>query len=380
MKGLGYSTALLLAVSPLALTQQAQAKKADTPSIEIGGRVQVDYETFDGVHTVHEDDDELSLRRARLKLQAKLNKQFSSKIQISYDEKDNEWETKDVYLRYRAGKFADITLGQFKEAFGLENLTSSKNISTLERSVVTQALPSGRNVGLGLSKATKKYSWAVGGFDISEDQDDDTIYALTARYTFSPINSKGRVLHFGVAGSWREGSEKQYRINERAEVFSGDKVVTNDKKLQADTIQLLGLEAAWVDGPLSLQGELSTQSIEVTPDSNDEDSTYTGYYLLGSYFLTGESRRYKKGRFSSIKPKNKSGAWELVARYSVLNAEDNDRGNEVNNLVLGVNYYLNKQVRFLFNYTHTELSEPLLREGDSIDTGDAVAIRAQYVF
>ena len=73
-----------------------------------------------------------------------------------------------------------------------------------------------------------------------------------------------------------------------------------------------GFEGAWVLGPFSVQGEWMQQT--VNRDVGDEPDL-TGFYVYGSWFLTGESRSYKGGKFGRTKATN---AWELAARYSYL--------------------------------------------------------------
>ena len=50
-----------------------------------------------------------------------------------------------------------------------------------------------------------------------------------------------------------------------------------------------------------------------------DDAVYGGGYILGSWFMTGESRNYKKSTFGRMSPKTTvgkggMGAWELAAR------------------------------------------------------------------
>ena len=62
--------------------------------------------------------------------------------------------------------------------------------------------------------------------------------------------------------------------------------------------------------------------------------------------------------------------WELTARYD--SAENKDVPNrEVNTWILGMNYYVNPNLRFMFNYT----------QGDNRVTGDETAqyaVRTQF--
>ena len=84
--------------------------------------------------------------------------------------------------------------------------------------------------------------------------------------------------------------------------------------------RLINLEAAWTNGPMSLQGELFWNRVIAEKNLN-----FYGYYLSGSYVLTGEHRAYRRsgGVFGSITPKRPfqpwKGGWgavELALRFS----------------------------------------------------------------
>ncbi len=108
-----------------------------------------------------------------------------------------------------------------------------------------------------------------------------------------------------------------------------------------------------------------------------------------AYSLTGESRGYKLGggKFDSIKPSNKQTcAWELVYRYENLTVTDADISTVTDRFydteakvhTMGVNWYANDVVKILANYMTVKTDEAVNRDLD--DSGDAVALRVQYVF
>jgi phosphate-selective porin OprO/OprP len=76
-------------------------------------------------------------------------------------------------------------------------------------------------------------------------------------------------------------------------------------RFTADFANLINPEMAIVYGPFSLQTEYTFADINhkrSTIGSND----FTGFYVYGSYFITGENRSYKttNGTFSRVKPKS----------------------------------------------------------------------------
>ena len=95
--------------------------------------------------------------------------------------------------------------------------------------------------------------------------------------------------------------------------------------LRMQSAHLVGPEFAWVHGPASVQAEYIRAGLN--PVTGNANANFHGYYLLGSYFLTGEQRNYRAsaGQFRGIKPRRNfnlgqkgTGAWEVAVRYSSL--------------------------------------------------------------
>ena len=355
-------------------------------STQIGGVLMLDYALFDGNYRNDTSDKyefDTELRRARIDVKHKLNKAWKGKLQISFDEQDNSSEIGDAYIQFSGFdqtslKKAKITIGQMKEPFGLENLTSSKASTFLERSMASNAFAPSRNKGMMLSSSNRNFTWALGAYDIDTENELSDPYSITGRMTWSAIlpDSKShltvdnQLFHLGLAASWRNLDGDEFEINERAEIHSADKVISSGE-IDTDQVNLLGLEAAWVNGSLSLQTEYMHTHLAAVDSS--EDTNFNGYYLQSSYFLTGESRNYNKGVFSKVKPLSDLGAWELTARYSVLDAQEASEGNIGQTSTLGLNYYYDENLRLMANLLHSEVS-------DSEDDGNGLAFRLQYVF
>ncbi|NLW96670.1 MAG: porin, partial [Xanthomonadaceae bacterium] len=131
-----------------------------------------------------------------------------------------------------------------------------------------------------------------------------------------------------------------------------------------------GVEAAGAFGPLFFQGEYANASFG-QPLGPDQD--VTAWYLQGSWHLNGGHKPYKAGTgvFGSA-PVADRGLWELTARYDSIENRD-VAGLEVSSWILGMNYYVNPNLRFMFNYTR----------GDNVLTGDETgqyAVRAQFAW
>ena len=355
------------------------------PNLELGISLLWDYDYFHGADIKGAQKGNQwcgtsELRQASIALKSKLNRDWQAKLEVIFnDEGDPASEIDDAYIKFTGWNNASLTIGKDKEPFGLEELTSSEDITPIERSMATHAFAPGRQPGLGLSGDTKQFTWAIGVYKAIDRGDKGDTCALTGRLTFTPWQHKKNVLHLGIAGSSIDYSGEVYEIKERAEVHTAKKIVVSAKTL-ADKVNLLGLEAAWVIGPFSLQAEYMAASVKA---DISRDVTYAGYYLQGSYFLTGESRPFKKGTFERIKPATQHGALEIMSRYSVLDAGDGDTENDPRNsagvkaanVTLGMNYYLSEQVRLTANYIKTKLSGDV--KGDK-DSADALSFRVQY--
>jgi phosphate-selective porin OprO/OprP len=154
---------------------------------------------------------------------------------------------------------------------------------------------------------------------------------------------------------WRDvDSGSPFRLRNRPESGGARRLVDTGNLLDVDTSLTFGFEAAMVYGPVTLSGEYLQANLE--RDLNP-DPTFRGGYGQLAWFPTGERRRYSSRRavFRSIEPKRKWGAVELALRYSALDLTDDGviGGNE-QNFSFGANWYLNKNLRLMFNFIQVD--------------------------
>lgn len=367
-------------------------------SIKLGGRIQIDWASIsadDEVENALGDDFEgfgTEFRRARLFMSGMIYKVAEYKAQ--FDFAGDEVTAKDLYLGLTdLPVMGKVRVGHQKEPFSLEEQTSSKYITFLERALPNVFSP-GRNMGIQImnSALEKKLFWGAGVFWDTEDGADNfndfADYNITARVAGTPWYSAGgrRLMHLGLGYShlFRDDVETEFRFRQRPEVHlaqartvdTGD---TNVFDRFYDSGDLIGAEAAVVFGPLSVQGEY----IQAMVDGANEDYDFTGAYLYAGYFLTGESRPYKGGSFSRVKPNNNFdlqgglGAWEIAVRWSYLDLNDGGiDGGEETNYTVGVNWYLNPALRVMVNYVYGNVEDRTI--GGTISDADINSVAGRF--
>ena len=317
---------------------------------KLGGRMHLDAATYDqdGV----EMNSGFVFRRAGLAVEATLFKDWVFKAQ--YDFAENAVGFADVYLRFQGFDGVKITAGQFKMPFSLEELTSSNNITFMESSLPT-VFAASRRIGLGVDFQRSNYTVAaaVYGRNVGQATVGDDRVAIGGRVTYAPINEKGRLLHLGAGVAYeRTDDANAVRIQQRPESrVDGQPLIDTGIIANASSQFKYGLELAGVYGPFSLQGEY--MGSRVNRMSTLSSLNFDGYYVAGSWILTGESRSYKSGAFNGVKPGGDAGAVELAVRYSALDLNDGlVTGGKMENLTIGTNWYINPYVRMMFNYVH----------------------------
>jgi phosphate-selective porin OprO/OprP len=338
--------------------------------LKIGGRIQNDWFWGDAdsdLDTIGSLEDGTEFRRARIAIGGDIYEDFFFNAQ--YDFADDA-SFKDVYMGAKHVPYVGtVKIGHFKEYGSLDELTSSKDIMFIERALPNVFAPS-RNVGLGLQNTfltDDRLNVGVGVFretdSFGEGFGDDN-YAFTGRVTGVPWQSEDgeNLVHVGIWGSQRWMDASGYRVRQRPEVHLTPRYLdTFDDIGAVDGVALFGAEAALVYSRYSVMTEYMLQRINRPSMS---DLTFQGAYVQVGVFLTkGDHRPYKKsaGIFDKIKPQKNFqfgkdggwGAWEVAARYSHLDlTSDGVDAGEEDNLTLGVNWFLNPNLRWSLNYVH----------------------------
>jgi phosphate-selective porin OprO/OprP len=313
----------------------------------------------------------------------------------------NVRDIKDIWIGYtKAPFFGDIKVGHFKEPVSLEQLTSTKYISFMERALPIEAMSPGRNIGIMCNNIIfdDRMTWAAGAFlvtgsfsdvgDFTDQLSEAFGRSLTARVTGIPryANNGRTLLHLGFSYSHQfrdnERAESNMKLRTHPESRIPNEVLVNTGEFPTNGVNLFNGELAMVSGPFSFQGEYSHALTDASTVGNPR---FWGFYGYASYFLTGEHRNYDRslGVFSGITPKHDFylfeegwGAWELAFRFSYVDLNDKGiNGGKERNFTFGTNWYLNKKSRFMFNYIHATVKD---RADPTVDKGRANIFQMRF--
>ncbi len=348
-----------------ALQAQSQNFKK---TIKVNGRIQYDYEFL------KRDKSDIwfngnEFRRVHLSVSGKVSPSLKYKVETSFAH--GAIGFRDVYIKYVNKKIGNFAIGSMAEPTGLDMATSSKYSPFFERAMLT-SLQNFRwgsglhyeNFGLFDGKATLQMALTNNGVN-GEGFKDKHLEAgnnFVARVTTAPVKDATKLLHLGINYASRPAKNLKFR----PENHMGDKYEYQFADATGRTE--LGFELAGSFNNISLQAEYKMQNVD---NSIDKDFSINSYYVMASYFLTGEYRPYKHGAFGRVKPKKDIdnggyGAFEVLARVSNLTpSQDVIDSNpvspkEINNLTFGLNWYLTSHARIMYNYIITDDKNDLL--------------------
>lgn len=356
----------------------------------------------------------------------------------------------DAYVEANLNPALKIRAGKQKSIVGLERLQGGGDLKFVERSYVTNAILPNRDLGVTVSGdvLSNKLNYGVGivngvadGGNISTGTEYNGEREYTARLFTTPfIDSDSALagLGFGIGGTWTDftgernlnftdtsaadatrnglpsyvtdGQQTFFRYNGAA-VADGKRVRLSPQASYYNGPFGLITEYARVKQDVSLTGGGSpagggagsnTSFTPGTKKSLDHDA----WQVAVSYLITGEDASFK-----GVKPKadfdiNKGGwgAWELVARYSEINLDEDTFKNPAGNAftgayadlstsaksakswVAGVNWYLNQNAKIQLNYSQTSFDggagvgiTPVNAAGSNIrDRDDEKALLARF--
>ncbi len=315
-----------------------------------------------------------------------------------------------------------LRVGAWATPSGLEDATSNTEELFLERAAVAElvrgfATGDGRT-GVGFTSRGARwyvsglYSGKVVGVPSTPELDQQSGFAF--RLAFNPIHGPDYDVHLGanVQGVLNPADTtagpvdtRAVRLQERPELRVSGVRLVDTGAINSDGLTAYGLEAGASWKNFYAAGEWYGIDVSRKPTApattTPFDPSFSGWYAQGAWTITGERHVWTNanGGFLGIRPakvfdpqRGAWGAWELAARYSVLDLNDREgvagaaspaggiRGGEQKITTVGLNWYPNNVIRFLLDYQWTRVDR-LNAAGASIgEHVDVVSFRSQFAF
>ena len=399
------------------------------PSVRMTGFFQLDAGFFaqDAANTTQfgKIKDDIGFRRARLAAVGDVADNVSYMIEMDFAFPGRP-SFMDVFVDiHDVPVFGNLKFGQWRQPFGLDNLTSVRELTFLERPLMFGMSPF-RQTGIGFhdNNADETVTWAGSAFGYPTDawgnSFGNTGFGTAERITALLIerDEGRRLLHVGIDHTFNIPGQNgvAYRNTQEyggpfgsstAQIIPGGATgggTTGDLPFLYNTgalfftnANLVNAELAGVFNSFHCQAEATYAYL----DFAGNHVTVPAVYAQAGYLLTGEIRPYNRkagvlGRIKPLDPWSRCGgwgAWEVAARYSYMDTNPIvpfqplpiaaaqpggpliPWGGAVNNYSSVVNCYLNNYTKFQFEYIYTRCNR------GGIDSNlNSIVMRAQVDF
>ena len=315
----------------------------------------------------------VSIRRARFAVKGQVDKNWYGEFDM--DLANGLVELKDAIVRFTGIPNLELQAGNVKENFSIQRNTTSRYLQFIERPMVCSALTPSRHVGIN-AKYAKDWLWVSGGVfgpeiagaeeweyisGNNKDSGYDAGYSLTGKAVFRPLyKSTTSSLHLGAAASYRTpkaSAEKYgcYRASARNSTsINRKKYLDTDDLPGYDHNLLWTAELAGHWNGLRYEAAYVQDNVKFKADAADPTPRqFWGWYAQAGYLLFGGHQRYDAngGKYTKVKPGKNWGDIELCARYEYCDLNDgNVYGGAAQAYTLGINYWVNNNVKFQVNY------------------------------
>jgi len=368
-----------------------------------------------------------NFRRARIGVDGKVFGDFEYNVLFDFGGAGEEdgGHVQELWVQYSGIKPIHVRVGAFPPSIGLEDQASTNGAPFLERPAIAdmaRSLAGGdfREAAEIWGAGERWYFNAavtgrlVGVSNIQGStvlQPYDSQLGLIGRIAFLPYRDENLLIHVGAHGSYSvrpadaggpdtAAGTARYPITfqERPELRVDGTRLISTGGIDADHASTLGFEGALQFRNLFIEGEYEQLRIERrNPAAGVVNPTFSGYYVEGTWVLTGETRRYNMGTYAFDAPSVdhpfslQNGTWgglELALRYSDADLNFREgalgtaisasgvRGGEQRIFAAGLNWYLNSVVRFMFQFQDVTIDR--LSPATSFTTPVGVQIGQHY--
>lgn len=351
---------------------------------------------------------------------------------------ENSGQVYETWVQYSGLKPLRFRAGAFSPSIGLDDQASTNGMPFMERSAIedmARGFAAGDTRISGQASANGDHwlaSAAVTGRTIgvlntgtatAAPQTYGDQLGFVGRIAGTPLHGADWLVHLGLHGSYvaRPANTSGPGTNGATALAAQAISFSNTQELRVDGTKLIntgnidarhadtaGVEFAFQKANFLIQSEYETFGVKRS-DPGLSSPDFHGYYVSGTWTLTGEARKYntQTGAFDAPSVDHPFswkdgawGAWEIGVRYSEadLNYKAGPaftapsasaiRGGEEQNISAGLNWYPNPLVRFMLDYDHVRIDRlspnaALYQTPTGAQIGqtyNAFAVRSQFAF
>lgn len=270
------------------------------------------------------------LRRARVTVKGAFAENFEFTLQPDFGNNSIAANTgyraglADAFLAWTKYEAATVQIGQFKSAFGYEQLLADTKTPMVERSLPNDLLTVSRQMGVAVlgTLADKRITYNLGAYNgngVNNGNNDNDQFMYAARVAATAWSRGADKLSVGTNGYWSN-----------------------------DTGTFTGRRTAWgLDSQLILGAfDLGTEYLHSLQNRlTGTDTTSDGCSAIAGYFVIPKTL-------------------QAVVRYETYNANTRIGGNTGSSWVIGANYLIKgDDLKLTFNYMLGDPAGPLSNEG-----------------
>jgi phosphate-selective porin OprO/OprP len=261
-----------------------------------------------------------------------------------------------------------LTIGKQKEGVGHEYVAPGTQLMFMERGSGVPMFVRQRNIGIRYSNSIMDHraTYTVGFFNNYWETGksfSDNGSQITLRATGLPqYKSDADLLHVGVGYRYSGSSDGSLSYKAKPEVNTAPNYISTGT-FDANASNTLMLELIKVHGAFSFIGEYMNSFVS---SSTIGTPSFDYWTVGGSWFITGENRKYNKnnGNLGKLIPKKNfrfkkgsgPGAFELGARYTKSDLADGAiQGGKFGRFTGALSWYPNPSLRFSVNYGNGSL-------------------------
>lgn len=313
---------------------------------------------------------------------------FKFKVDVGYAY--GKISLKDVFVERQLNSSSLLRVGNFVHQFGLQSATSSTMKITMEEPASNEAFFNSRLIG-AMYVYDKNDFFAAASAHVEGEamkQTSDKLgkegYGAMTRLVYRPFRNDGAIFQVGLSGAYETPRYNTNKSLNHTSFVLGSNFPTRVAKVSAieatvtDAKHLIKFtpEIAAARGAIGL--ETQYYYLDVARKNNLESYKASGAYLLLRGLLIGGNYKYSSSDCGLATPA--PGSLECVLGYNYTDMSDNKSniyGGRLNDLVVGVNYYISKNMIWRLRYSYTDVKNRTGVENQSLN---AIQTRFQFIF